>query len=106
MKYNVIVPKKVKNDIKQIKVYKEKFGTYESNIEKLMSDIYSSIRMLSINPKIGAELSGRIGISTHFRYLVINKEYLLFYFVDGQDVTVVRILSGKSNWKRTLFNQS
>lgn len=103
MEYNVIVPRQVKNDIQQIRFYKEKFNTYGSNVQKLMKEIYSSIELLETSPKIGNDLSSRIGFSTHFRYMVIEKEYLMFYFIDGKDVNVVRILSGKSNWQRTLF---
>ena len=71
MGYNVIVPKQVKNDIQQIKYYKEKFGAYESNVKKLMKEIYSSIESLETSPKIGSDLSSRIGFSTHFIYMVI-----------------------------------
>ena len=100
--YNVIVPHRVKSDIHQIKAYKERFGTYESNINKLMAEIYEAIASLETSPNIGVDLSARVGFKTHFRYMVI-REYLMFYYIDGMNVKVVRILSAKSNWRRTLF---
>jgi len=106
MEYNVIVPKQVKIDIQQIKLYKEKFGAYQSNIQELMEEIYSNIELLETNPRIGSDLSSRIGFSTHFRYMVIAKKHLMFYFINGNDVNVVRILPAKSDWQRTLFESN
>jgi len=101
--YNLIIPKQIEMDIKQIRFYKEKFGSYEGTIHKLMKKFDTAVESLATSPMAGIDLSSRLGFATNFRYKVVEKKYLIFYTIDGKDVNVVRILPAKSNWQRTLF---
>lgn len=101
-KLNLIVPTVVHEDINEIIFYKKSLGSYKSNIDKLVQEIYKMFDHLVESPKIGRDLSSRVDVSTTLRYLVVQ-DYLIFYEIDGRNLLVIRILSAKSNWKRTLF---
>ena len=101
-KLNLIVPTIVHEDISEIIFYKESLGTYKNNIEKLVQEIFKMFDRLTLSPKIGQDLSSRVDVPTTIRYLAVE-DYLIFYEIDGFSISIVRILSGKSNWQRTLF---
>jgi len=102
--YNLIISKQIEMDIKQIRFYKEKFGSYEGTISKLMKKFdTAAVESLATSPMAGTDLSSRLGFATNFRYKVVEKKYLIFYTIDGKNVNVVRILPVKSNWQRVLF---
>ena len=101
-KLNLVVPTIVKEDINEIIFYKESLGTYTSNIDNFVQEIFKMFDQLTLSPKIGQDLSSRVDVPTTIRYLSVQ-DYLLFYEIDGLDLSIVRILSGKSNWQRILF---
>ena len=55
-------------------------------------------------PRMGAELSEKVGRETDLRYLVCGN-YIVFYRVEQEVISVIRILDGRTNYMRVLFQQ-
>ncbi len=70
--------------------------------ENTLKKILKNIRMLETQPFIGAPLSSIVNIDTHYRYLVCGS-YLAFYYVEKDDVFIVRILYGRRDYIKILF---
>ena len=67
------------------------------------NNIRISISLLSEFPFSGAPLSSIVGIDTDIRFLVCGN-YLIFYLVEDNVVTIGRILYGKRNYLSILFS--
>lgn len=68
-----------------------------------ISKIMNSIRKLSEFPEIGANLGSILGVQTNYRYLISGK-YISFYRYQDDTVYIVRILYGKRDYLRILFD--
>ncbi|WP_251423834.1 MULTISPECIES: type II toxin-antitoxin system RelE/ParE family toxin [Lactococcus] len=101
-KYAVVIAEQVYRDTKEAIFYKESLGTYKSNVSKFSKEVATFIKKLEISPKIGSNLSLRIGIDTNVKYNVIE-DYILFYEVVDSEVYVLRLLPAKSNWMNTIL---
>ena len=66
------------------------------------NDIYSKLEKLADFPEMGASLSSRIEIKTDYRYLVCGT-YLIFYKIEGEFVSVYRVLNGVRDYLTILF---
>ena len=73
--------------------------------ENTLKKILKNIRMLETQPFIGAPLSSIVNIDTHYRFLVCGS-YLAFYYVENDDVFIVRILYGRRDYIKILFGDS
>ncbi|NLN44155.1 MAG: type II toxin-antitoxin system RelE/ParE family toxin [Methanosarcina sp.] len=71
--------------------------------ENLILKITKKIRGLLDYPVIGASLSSVIDIQTDSRFLVCAN-YLIFYRYENEVVYVIRILYGRRDYVRVLFN--
>lgn len=69
-----------------------------------VSRIARAIRSLGDFPDSGAPLASSIDVSTHYRYLVCGS-YLIFYWHEGDDVYVMRILYGRRDYMKILFGE-
>ncbi len=58
--------------------------------------------VLKEQPYCGGALAAKTGRDTDLRYLVCEK-HIAFYRVQEQAVSVIRILDGRTNYIRTLF---
>lgn len=79
----------------------EKFES-EELAEKILKKITTSINDLEIFPYKGAELALTLGINTDYRSLFVQKNYV-FYRLDKENVSIVRILNEKQDYMRILF---
>lgn len=70
-----------------------------STIKKIMKNI----RMLSEYSLIGTPLSSVADVRGEYRYLVIDN-YMVFYRSDGKKVFIDRILYGRRDYLRILFD--
>lgn len=102
--YNVTVPEQVLRDMREAIFYKKELGTYKENLKKFQTELTEFMDILNSSPKIGANLSVRIGIETNVKYKVIQ-DYILFYEILGSEVYVLRVLPAKSNWMNTILKQ-
>lgn len=73
--------------------------------ENTLKKILKNIRMLETQPFIGTPLSSVVNIDTHYRFLVYGS-YLAFYYVENDDVFIVRILYGRRDYIKILFGDS
>lgn len=102
--YNVTVPEQVLRDMREAIFYKKELGTYKENLKKFQTELTEFMDILKSSPKIGSNLSVRIGIETNVKYKVIQ-DYILFYEILGSEVYVLRVLPAKSNWMNTILKQ-
>ncbi|MBF0006667.1 type II toxin-antitoxin system RelE/ParE family toxin [Enterococcus faecalis] len=84
--------------------YKKELGTYQENLKKFQTELTEFMDILKTSPKIGSNLSVRIGIETNVKYRVIE-DYIMFYEILGSEVYVLRVLPAKSNWMNTILKQ-
>ncbi|MBR1868293.1 MAG: type II toxin-antitoxin system RelE/ParE family toxin [Clostridia bacterium] len=100
MDYTVKLSPKAHNDIKEIYEYVLKDG---ENIAKKQADaIYNSLERLSVFPFSGKSLEKYVSQPTDYKFIVINKLYIVFYKVEGESVEVVRILRGERDYLNEL----
>lgn len=102
--YNVTVPEQVLRDMREAIFYKKELGTYQENLKKFQTELTEFMEILKTSPKIGSNLSVRIGIETNVKYRVIE-DYIMFYEILGSEVYVLRVLPAKSNWMNTILKQ-
>lgn len=67
--------------------------------------ILRSCSRLKEQPFLGAELAAKTGRNTSLRYLVCGK-YLVFYCAEEGTVSVIRILDGRTDYMRVLFEET
>jgi plasmid stabilization system protein ParE len=70
---------------------------------KTGSTIYSKIEKLADFPEMGAHLSAKISTKTEYRFLVCGV-YLVFYKIEGEFVSVYRVLNGVRDYLSILFS--
>lgn len=87
-------------DIKDAKEYiKEENISAINNFSKRITD---SIETLSEFPELGMELSKKIVLKTEYRYLIVD-ECIVFYKFNTEYLFVYRILNGKRDYMKILF---
>lgn len=69
-----------------------------------ITKITKSIRMLKTHAFAGAALSSIARVDTDHRFLVTGN-YLCFYRVEGSDVYIDRVIYGKRDYLRVLFDE-
>jgi plasmid stabilization system protein ParE len=93
-----------KTDLILIKQYISSELGSPAAANKAVRNITKSISRLKDNPEIGAKLSSVIGIETNYRYLVCGN-YLAFYRIEGLGIFVDRVLYGRRDYIRVLFDE-
>ena len=91
-------------DLQQTKAYISEELCNEQAAIHTLSNIMKRIRILSQFPKSGAPLSSIVNFETDYRFLVCGN-YTAFYRVEGQTVSIVRILYGQRNFMQILFGE-
>ena len=71
--------------------------------ERLAEKIVKYYKRLKTMPYIGQSLSAKIEIETDYRYLICDN-YLIFYKVSGSMVSIHRVIYGKRDYCRLLFD--
>ena len=102
--YNVTVSEQVLRDMREAIFYKKELGTYQEKLKKFQTELTEFMDILKTSPKIGSNLSVRIGIETNVKYKVIQ-DYIMFYEILGSEVYVLRVLPAKSNWMNNILKQ-
>jgi len=87
-------------DIQEIKAYISEDNSAAA--EQTGNDIYSKVENLAEFPQMGVPLSSRISIKTDYRFLVCGR-YLIFYKIEGEFVSVYRVLNGMRNYLSIIF---
>lgn len=70
---------------------------------KVLRKIIKDIKVLELFPFSGVNLGNLIDVSTDYRYIFIEKNYV-FYRVENDKVKVVRIINERQDYIIQLFN--
>lgn len=92
-----------RDDLKQIKKYISDNLQNFIAAKHIVSEITKSCSHLKEHPRIGAELSKKTGRNTSLRYIV-KGNYFVFYRIEKDSISVIRILNGRTNYLQVLFN--
>ena len=98
----VIISEAALIDLTEIKQYITTELGSPSAANKIVSNITQSIRKLEEYPELGSKLSSIINIETNYRYLVCGN-YLIFYRIEKSSILVDRILYGRRDYIKILF---
>lgn len=100
MKFQIRINPVAINDIQEIKAYIAQDNPNAAM--KTVNIIYSRIEQLAVFPEIGASLSTKINIRTDYRLLIYGV-YLIFYKIEGEFVSIYRVLNGVRDYLSILF---
>jgi addiction module RelE/StbE family toxin len=99
---NVIISEAAIADLNEIKQYITVELGSPSAANRLVANIMKAIRKLNEYPEVGSKLSSIINIETNYRYLVCEN-YLVFYRTENLNIFVDRILYGRRDYIKILF---
>jgi len=101
----VHISPKAKEDLIDIREYILNEFDSPSAAANTVKKIMKSIRRLSSFPDIGAPLASIIDFPNDYRFLVCGN-YLVFYRYEAGNVHVVRILYGRRDYMKILFDDA
>lgn len=97
-------PLLLKGDLLEIKEYiTEELENPKSAVDVVVG-IIESYQKLKDFPQMGRKLSSKIGITTDYRYLISGK-YIIFYKFDDIYISIYRILYGKRDYTKLLWEE-
>ena len=91
-------------DLRHTKAYISEDLCSETAAIHTIEKILKGIGILSAFPESGAPLSSIVGLDTDYRFLVCGN-YTAFYRYEQDVVYIVRVLYGRRDFMRILFNQ-
>ncbi|MFA5658331.1 MAG: type II toxin-antitoxin system RelE/ParE family toxin [Oscillospiraceae bacterium] len=91
-------------DLKEIKSYISIDLDNSIAAKRLIEKIIKRYEHLAEQPFIGALLSNIIDFNTDYRYLVVEN-YIIFYKVDENFVSIYRILYGSRDYMKILSDE-
>ncbi len=91
-------------DIKDIKKYIADELSNEIAALNTVKKITEKIRELEDFPQMGASLSVNVNFDTDYRFIVCGN-YMAFYRIEKEKVRVVRIVYGRRDFMRVLFEK-
>ena len=91
------------SDLQQTKTYITEELCSEIAANNTISKILKHIRMLSEFPESGPSLSSIVNFETDYRFLVCGN-YTAFYRYEQNTVYIIRVLYGRRDFMRILFN--
>jgi plasmid stabilization system protein ParE len=93
--------------LEDLKILREYISTNrgENIAKEILTKITSDIRRLELFPMSGVELAKIIDITTDYRYLYSERNYV-FYRLELDRVLIVRVLSEKRDYLQHLFGSS
>lgn len=92
-------------DLAQIKAYIEQELSSPGAALSTVRKITKRIRLLRDHAYAGARLSSIVEVESDYRFLV-SGNYLVFYRVYGKDVYIDRVLYGRRDYMRVLFEDA
>ena len=82
----------------------EKFNN-ETVEKRVLKNIAGAIRGLEVFPYKGVEVQAVVGVLTDYRYIFNEKNYV-FYRIEEEEISIIRILNEKQDYMRVLFGIS
>ena len=90
------------NDLKEIKAYIENDLSNPIAANNVIKRIIEDYSRLEITPHMGPSLSTKVPVDTDYRFIV-SGNYLVFYKADDEYVSIYRILYGRRDYLKILF---
>lgn len=89
------------NDLKEIQhILKENWG--DELASKIIQGLFIQVNRLDQFPLSGVNLGKLIDVSTDYRYIFTEKNYVFYHVHDGE-IRIVRILNERQNYLQHLF---
>ena len=104
MKYKIHYTKESRRDLDEIWDYISSELQNISAAERTVNRIMDDVDRLADFADIGAPLSSIADVDSDYRFLVTGS-YLTFYRVYGSDIYVDRVLYGRRDYLRILFDK-
>ena len=104
MKYKIHYTKESRRDLDEIWDYISSELQNTSSAERTVNRIMDDVDRLADFAEIGAPLSSIADVDSDYRFLVTGS-YLTFYRVYGSDIYVDRVLYGRCDYLRILFDK-
>ena len=92
------------NDLKEIKAYIENDLSNPIAANNVIRRIIEDYSRLEISPHIGPSLSTKVPFDTDYRFIV-SGNYLVFYKVDNEYVSIYRVLYGRRDYLKVIFDE-
>lgn len=92
-------------DIAEIKRYIREELCNPTAADRIAKRIVSTYKGLKTAPFIGAPLDSVLEVKTDYRFLVCGN-YLIFYKVKNNIISVYRVMNGRRDYCRQLFGMS
>lgn len=92
-----------RTDLRNIRKYISESLFNSIAAKRITEKIVKDCSNLKNNPFLGPELKNKLDVDTDFRYL-ISSNYIVFYKVDGDLISVIRICDGRTNYINILFD--
>lgn len=91
--------------LEDLESIKEKISLNNGNDTalKMLRKIIKDIKVLELFPFSGVNLGKLIDVSTDYRYIFIEKNYV-FYRVENDKVKIIRIINERQDYIIQLFN--
>lgn len=91
------------NDLKEIKSYIENDLSNPIAASNVIKRIIEDYSRLEVFPHMGPSLSTKISVDTDYRFIV-SGNYLVFYKADDEYVSIYRILYGRRDYLKIIFD--
>lgn len=102
MKLKVRINPLALSDILELKAYISEDNPEAAN--KLGNLIYSKIENLADFPEMGTSLNTKLNIKTDYRFIICGV-YLIFYKIEGEFLSVYRVLNGMRDYLSIIFTE-
>jgi addiction module RelE/StbE family toxin len=101
-KYRLHYSKKAQRDLDEIwDYYLDEYQNVEAAV-KTIDSIIDDIEQLADFPELGPPLSSVADVESRYRFLV-SGDYLSFYRIDGDDISIDRVLYGRRDYLSILL---
>ena len=90
-------------DLQELRQYISKVLNNPKAAARIAKGILDSCAKLKQHPQFGMSLEAKIGQTTDLRYLICEK-HIAFYRIDGNVISVARIIDGRQDYLRILFS--
>lgn len=89
-------------DLQELKDYISKTLHNPKAAQRITKNILDQCSNLKSHPQLGMSLAAKTGVDTDLRYLICE-HYLTMYREEGDLILIARILDGRTDYMRVLF---
>lgn len=93
-----------RQDLHEIEVYFKNELANPQAAKNTVQRVLKGCSNLKANPKLGLDLSSKIGQKTDLRYLVISN-YITVYRIEKNTIKLIRIRDGRTDYINYLFSE-